>query len=420
MHGLYEPFERLNRSPRIVQGAPSIDPQIDLPPVSELGEIPATLFPRALYETPSANRPGPSRRSTKSRDSGARGSRAASARDQGSPLGRAKGRLQQAQLRLRKEHNSRAGPRGPTRAAAGQISASMGRRGTDKTEASAILGWRPPVNSVIPARNGTGQSHHHSGVIAQLSRECQMRHFNLEWQSQALRGGKFTCNVKLRDFIVPGDEEYNCQQLAKEAAAHKALAVVQSWPIDRWSPAIAYGQRRELHPPSAPWIDRYVPTMKQEGPSSMGALGHGRATALTVVAPGDARVELQADLLDHMSKVMGIPVPISSRNNPEATQAFIEGIAVGTRLVGAGISGFSIRNRSRSPSSFRASSPTPYRARSPPPRENGRLNSSPQGGRPPQSPARSLVRGRGRLSPPSVHDRWVHDRYRDGSGPSRN
>ncbi|KAK3299908.1 uncharacterized protein B0H64DRAFT_379413 [Chaetomium fimeti] len=392
-------------------------------PTVEPGEIPsiATVFPRALYETPSANRPDTSHhQSTEPKGSGAPRSWAASAHNQGSPLRRAKELFEQAQLRLRRERNARAGPSAPNGAAAGQTSASSGHRGTGNPGLSAITNSQASVNTSAPALNGTVQSGHYPSVLGRLSRECQMRHFNLEWQLQTLQGGKFTCHVKLRDLIVRGDKQYDCEQLAKEAVAHKAIAVVQAWPIDHFPSASSRAHRRAPGQMEGRWGSRNGPTTKQEGSSLMEALGHGRAMALTAMGPGDRWTEQQAALLDHMSRVMGISVPVSSRKNPEATQAFLDGVAVGTRLAGAGISGFSMRNRSRSPSIFRASSPIPSRACSPPPRDNRRLNSSPPNRRPPLSSPRLPVRRRGRLSPPSVHDRWVHDRYRDDRRPSHN
>jgi hypothetical protein len=165
---------------------------------------------------------------------------------------------------------------------------------------------------------------------------------------------------------------------------------------------------------------RTVPTVKREGPSVMGAPGRG---ALTVMAPrGPRRSGEQVALLGHMSRVMGIPIPASSRANPEATKAFLEGVAIGTRLASAGISGYSMRDRSRSPVTSRGPSgpfSNVYRTRSPIREIVGRLNSSPRNGQTPTSPLRLPIRERGRLSPPSVHDRWVHDRYRDDSRPSR-
>ncbi|EAQ93732.1 predicted protein [Chaetomium globosum CBS 148.51] len=411
-------------SPALPEVQPKPDEQAILSLIKEVKqelqddprEINRTRFPRALYKTPSAPRADTSRGPGSSEANTSHRSRGSSAQIQSSPLSSSRDRLMEVQLRLRRERDARTGPRGPTGAGAGQLTASRGGRGTGRPDLYPAPGWQTSANSnsYRPYRNG--QSGPYSSVVERLSRECQMRHFNLEWQFQTFRSGKFTCHVKLRDYIVMGNGEYKCRQTAKAAVARRALAVVQAWPLDSYWPEPTYMPARSQAHMEVFREGRSGPIVKQEGPSLMSAPGHG---ALTVMAPERMRSEQQAAVLGQMGRAMGIPAPESSRTNLEATQAFLEGVAVGTRLAGAGVSGFSMRDRSRSPANFGRPSPSAYRARSST-RENGRLNSYPQNRRPAMSPSRLPAREHGRLTPPSVHDRWVHDRYRDDSRPTRN
>ncbi|KAK4038367.1 hypothetical protein C8A01DRAFT_48001 [Parachaetomium inaequale] len=256
---------------------------------------------------------------------------------------------------------------------------------------------------------------------ALLSKECQRRHFNLEWDFKMLPNGNFICDVKLLNHVVKGDGEYDCGRQARTAVANKAIAVVRSWPIGpprlppAGLPAAQYHRRpvtrsqqmvANATAQQQPTASGSGPAVKQEAPTNtIRGPGQDRTTAPTAVAPPqDDKAREQAALLDHVRRVMGISVPASTRDNPEAAQAFLEGLAVGARLAGARVSGFSLRGRSRSPAAPRASPGAPaFRAR---------------------SPLRERERERDRLSPPPGHrrgpgtfggrgDRWVHDRYRE-------
>lgn len=394
---------------------PSILSDALLTTTVEPGEIAGSRFPHGLYETPSAHRRDTSQSSRSSRSNSGRHARGF-AQNQSSPLRPSRDRHMQERLRLRREFDARAIPRGPVGANIGPLPMPRGGRGTGGPGLFPVPSWPAAANTGVYTPNGNGQPGQYSNVVERLSRECQMRHFNLEWQFQTLPSGKLTCHVKLRDEVVRGDGEYECQQTAKVAVASKALAIVQGWPLGGyWSTPGAVPTRPQPYR-GALRSGRTVPAVKREGPFVMEAPGHG---ALTVMAPrGPRRPGDQAALLGHMSRAMGISVPESSRANPEATRAFLEGVAIGTRLARAGISGYSMRDRSRSPVTSRAPSGPSYRARSPT-QEIARLKSSPQNRRPPTSPLRLPIRERGRLSPPSVHDPWVHDRYRDDSRPSR-
>ncbi|KAH6651220.1 hypothetical protein F5144DRAFT_638925 [Chaetomium tenue] len=399
-----------------ITGPPTAHQTTNRAPSYDPGEINGTRFPLALYGTPSAPLVDTSRGPESSKAHSGHRAQGSSAQIQSSPLSSSRDRLIEAQLRLRRERNARAGPRGPTGAGAGRRTASRGGRGTGRPDLYPTPGRQTSANSNVyrPYRNG--RSGPYSSVVERLSRECQMRHFNLEWQFQTFRNGRFTCHVKLRDNIVLGTGDYECRQTAKAAVARRALAVVQAWPLDSYWPEPTRMPARSQAHTEASRDGRSGPIVEQEGSSLMSAPGHG---ALTVMAPERMRSEQQAAVLGQMGRAIGIPVPESSRTNLEATQAFLEGVAVGTRLAGAGVSGFAVRDRSRSPVNFRRPSSNVYRARSSP-GEDGRMNSSPHNRRPAMSPRRVPIREHGRLTPPSVHDRWVHDRYRDDSRPTRN
>jgi hypothetical protein len=129
--------------------------------------------------------------------------------------------------------------------------------------------------------------------------------------------------------------------------------------------------------------------------------------------PQDNKTREQAALLDHVRRVMGISVPASTRDNPEAAQAFLEGLAVGARLAGVRVSGFSLRRRSQSPLAPRTSSPgASYRARSPL-RERERERLSPPPGHRRASPGSGRYASQGPGAFGGRGERWVHDRYRE-------
>ncbi|KAL2143827.1 hypothetical protein VTI28DRAFT_9968 [Corynascus sepedonium] len=229
------------------------------------------------------------------------------------------------------------------------------------------------------------------------------------------------------------------------AVAEKALRVVKSWPVgclppppdlrttERHQMASMLSTRQpnatvskkagesdgvrgrlavkqERSPPMTPGQERAVVSSADLGQKLDGATSHPKSMPTMATAKGDPARE-QADLLEHVRRVMGISLPGAITDSPEVAKAFLEGLAVGTRLAGARVSTFSFRGRSESP--VRAS-PETYRARSPL-RKNERLSPPPKCRR---KASGSSFGDRSEPRPPHATggcgDKWVHDRYHLG------
>ncbi|KAL2173539.1 uncharacterized protein P884DRAFT_317963 [Thermothelomyces heterothallicus CBS 202.75] len=267
-------------------------------------------------------------------------------------------------------------------------------------------------------------------------RLSQMRRFNPVWLIRSSANGRVICDVKLHNHVIEADSDFDCTQAAKIAVAKKALSVVQSWPVGCFPPPpsqqISEPPRSANAPPprtvdtgasrAAHGRGRSLLALNQEGGFQTMAPGLGRSAARateldrgrrenTMTAARGDRGREQVELLEHVRRVMGISMPDTTRDNPEAARAFLEGLAVGARLAGARVSGFSLKSRSRSPL---RSSPETYRARSPLGR-SGRL-SPPPGHRWRVSDGSPRNRSEPRPPRPPVGrgDRWVHDRYYPG------
>ncbi|KAL2192317.1 hypothetical protein P885DRAFT_48017 [Corynascus similis CBS 632.67] len=305
----------------------------------------------------------------------------------------------------------------------------------------SLTGTAPPTVPTLPPRVGNVNQ----GLLERLSRECQLRRFNLVWVSRPSRNGRFKFDIILHNHIIKADSEFDTEHWAKMAVAEKALRVVKSWPVgclppppdlrtsERHQVASMLSPRQpnatvskktgesdggrgrlavkqERSPPMTPGQERAVVSSADLGQKPDGATSHPKSMPTMAAARGDPARE-QADLLEHVRCVMGISLPGATTDSPEVAKAFLEGLAVGARLAGARVSTFSFRGRSESP--VRAS-PETYRARSPL-HKNERLSP------PPKCRRRASGSSFGDCSEPrppratgGCGDKWVHDRYHLG------
>lgn len=302
-----------------------------------------------------------------------------------------------------------------------------------------------------------------AAAIAQLSKECQRRGFNLEWLPQPAPRGKVRYDVRLLHHVVETDVVSDCECSARAAIAPRALSIIRTWPM------INYRRADETNASAARPIpqllqstDSYRPVYSYKpGPLLLPKLRKAQDTPTTkqdgdVTARGglDERAWEETALLNHVRRVMGISPPESSTDTP-ASRAFLDGLAAGARFARASLAELSSRGRSRSPSLRLGRGP--HRRRSPLREPESpalpRLRqlapgpNSDQSGAPPLrlSPAlrdRSLLEPE-RLTPPSgyqrpmrdysdlyetwhpgnsdeVEGKWLHDRYQSDERGRRN
>ncbi|KAK4241853.1 hypothetical protein C8A03DRAFT_30022 [Achaetomium macrosporum] len=184
------------------------------------------------------------------------------------------------------------------------------------------------------------------GVVALLSRECQRRGFNPKWELNEVNDG-FACDVWLLDQRVTGDRRtFPSAQEAKRAIAPRALAVVRSWPVDRHKNTQDLEQKGSTRAGHQSQMEPFrngqnIPARKRDEDATKTAVGNSGATAAAVVtAPGPRRQSVErareeAELLDRVRR-LGIPLPDTESTNLDATQAFIQGLALGARLAESG------------------------------------------------------------------------------------
>ncbi|KAK3693470.1 hypothetical protein B0T22DRAFT_476317 [Podospora appendiculata] len=249
-------------------------------------------------------------------------------------------------------------------------------------------------------------SSHHGNTTAQhpgpatpmqlLSLACQKRKFNPEWIERTVSENKFTCDVLLRGQLVSSTKSYATPYVAKLVAAQKALKVVRSWGA---APNAEVDSTR-----SRAYDHKHGVAIKQEkgnsprkvlagghatGPAikkepGRGANGNSTAQSKPSGSEGNASsgtgrsttaLKKQQMLIEEIQKTMGTAVPDRSKDDPEVAKAFLEGLALGSRLAGSlSQTSRSRSSRSRSPSlrnadssRFRTRSPVRPRVRATPP-----------------------------------------------------
>ncbi|KAK3987082.1 hypothetical protein QBC44DRAFT_383568 [Cladorrhinum sp. PSN332] len=240
-----------------------------------------------------------------------------------------------------------------------------------------------------------------------LSQECQRRHFNPEWQEAVTPDGKYTCKVLLpKNVVVSDGKVYHDPVAAKQQAAVKALPIVRSWPIGYPTgmrvpegPRMTFGFTRRsrapevLRPrPSVQLVKREDADTKMTGTESnrnnRDSTNDGNDQK-TGNRPNMPLTREQTEFFEQMRRTIGMTLPDPSKDSEEVQRAFLDGLALGSRLRRDRSS------RSRSPRARRASPVRGY--------ERDR------------SPARV------RLTPPPRYDRWTGrphtDRWRPDEDP---
>ncbi|KAK4184469.1 hypothetical protein QBC35DRAFT_540107 [Podospora australis] len=191
-----------------------------------------------------------------------------------------------------------------------------------------------------------------------LSHECQFRRFNPAW-NEYTKNGKYGCNVVIDNVQVLGDELYDDPSMAKAAVARKALPVVQAWPRN---PNPSQSQRVKDYAVKSAGMnhrarradmfrfranfssrnnnDKKVPLEKSTEQNKTSVKEGGD------VEMGGVQEDTGRDhtaMLEEIIRGMGITLPDSRKESAEVTRAFLEGLAVGSRLQAR------TRSRSRSP-----------------------------------------------------------------------
>ncbi|KAK3335292.1 hypothetical protein B0T19DRAFT_452218 [Cercophora scortea] len=303
----------------------------------------------------------------------------------------------------------------------------------------------PPPKAPSSHQGNTTLQHQAPATPMQLlSLACQKRKFNPEWIEKAV-GDKFTCAVRLRDQLVNSTRAYATPYVAKLVAAQKALKIVSSWGLPTGAEMDSTQSRATNNPKhgvtikqekgdsprkvSAGGRSNGQASIKKErgahGPNSQAGGTNGNNTAQSKPSGSEgnrdrrgtghstADLRKQQVLIEDIQKIMGIEVPDRSKDDPEVAKAFLEGLALGSRLAGS-LSLQTSRgrsSRSRSPSlrnpdgnRFRTRSPVRPRIRTTPPPhyENfpGRPNSDHY--RPEDSSGRDRPRG-------SSAEKWAPD-----------
>ncbi|KAK0732554.1 hypothetical protein B0T21DRAFT_412728 [Apiosordaria backusii] len=245
----------------------------------------------------------------------------------------------------------------------------------------------------------------------QLSYACQARGFNPVWNEFTTPDGKFGCHVNLGGDTLKNANRFNTAKEAKSHTAKLGLAFLGSanapppapsqGPVTRSRAYIAHLEA------SVARLKATVARLQAPATSSRGVPAHPRVSggrAGQVVVKREQDVEMtdvpassggrvssigvaqQAELLEQIQRITGMDVINPSRESAEVTRAYLEGLAVGSRLTAAA------RRRSRSPTR------------------------SPQTSRVDRHRERSPLTARVRLTPPPVYERWsgrpATDRYR--------
>lgn len=212
-----------------------------------------------------------------------------------------------------------------------------------------------------------------------LSQECQLRHFNPSWQESRTPDGKYFYKVVLLNDVVINGRVFSTPAAAKQAAASRALPIVRSWrtgnpvrlPSMPQANRITGGLMRRSNAPEPPQSRRGVQGVEAEsGDTFMKGTRlqnnmHRPGTVESNVqtnsgVPHPPLTPQQTDFFQQMCQTLGMPVPDPAKTSEEVTRAFLNGLALGSRLRRDRSS------RSRSPRPHRSSPGRRYdRSRSP-------------------------------------------------------
>ncbi|KAI0509123.1 hypothetical protein F5B22DRAFT_638301 [Xylaria bambusicola] len=212
------------------------------------------------------------------------------------------------------------------------------------------------VQPKVNAEDGLGQ-HTRKGIhtqplaTARLSAQCQLRHFNPKWQETSGPNG-FECSVQLQNKVIHGDRSYQTAYEAKQAVAKKALTYVRRLPCD--DPAqklvmrIRNGENRtDIFLNGNVVIDgnqKGRVQMKSEPSANASHAGStGQHTYATYADANAAACNwIASNYTDHRALVRHIQSLFGSTgpspaviSDSKASQAFLQGLALGTSMPAA-------------------------------------------------------------------------------------
>lgn len=208
--------------------------------------------------------------------------------------------------------------------------------------------YKPGQKPGVAAYQGGLQDVKYLSPIARLGLQCQMRHFNPEWHATSGPNG-FTYSVRIIDKIFYGDHAYNTAEEAKHHVAKKALTYVCGLPCEdpAEKPAEKLHTTRHWGTPSR---DRYPSWRHERGYNATVSAGHtnyhGQRTHAAPMAANTATYDRRAQNHDEYNEqgtiirriksvLGGTGLGPSVLSDPLASQAFLQGLAVGTASVRA-------------------------------------------------------------------------------------
>lgn len=208
-----------------------------------------------------------------------------------------------------------------------------------------------------------------------LSRECQKRGFNPEWFSKTTNEGRICVDVGLGGTLVKGLSSHANSQEAKYATSKLALNVVQGMPYSgnigsRSQPAIKNEPGIKQEPrvkqeARSPRVPTFHTAQRAEARRPMDVWGRTFGNMAVQRPTGPTGPSDSALFAAQATRQLGISLPNS---DPELTRAFLEGVAVGSRLTGSPFD-LPLRgrrtSRSRSPVRSGRGPVDHYRTRSP-------------------------------------------------------
>ncbi|KAI1128790.1 hypothetical protein F5Y10DRAFT_264822 [Nemania abortiva] len=176
-------------------------------------------------------------------------------------------------------------------------------------------------------------------ATARLSAQCQLRHFNPQWNETSVPGG-FKCSVRLINKVIQGEHIYPTAYEAKQAVAEKALVYVRRLP--REDPA----EKAAVKTESAEQTDRHGDRNRQ-GRTQVNreltaaanhASLHGQdtypahaGTSTGVYTWNSYNYNEQTAFIHRVQSIFGAGGPSPAvLSDPLAAQAFLQGLALGT------------------------------------------------------------------------------------------
>ncbi|KAK3329105.1 hypothetical protein B0H66DRAFT_526498 [Apodospora peruviana] len=286
---------------------------------------------------------------------------------------------------ISRDRSNMAATKPPRVAQAGNVpttSAVLQQRRAQKPEMAGMGSSSSPARA--PHMSSPARASYMSPT-ALVSLWCQENHFNPEWRVVQTDTGRYCCDVILKDRLVKGKASFESQGDAKYSTARRALRLMEGW----LRPPSFGKVNLTGPPPSSPTVRENPPATKQENNGVEMVHRSRRKTPMachaeraTIIANANADAgrdnivaHNDSSLIDMVAKNLGVSLPGRARSNPETARAFLEGVAIGSGLLGASIAGHMSQaarsgtrgrlERSRSPVQKQRSDNERYRTRSP-------------------------------------------------------